>query len=186
MNGIMFIEDLFNKTISGKKTQTRRLGELLGMNDREWKFLSWDENKSNHFAWMENKRNGKTICVRPRYRCDEILFLKEPYISLPDGNILYKYNGDKSNEWENKMFMPEKRARHFIRITDVRIEPLLSISDYDAIREGIELPKNTCTMYEGIFRDEYLMLWDKINKKEAPAYTNPYCFVYDYELTIKC
>ena len=41
-------------------------------------------------------------------------------------------------KWKNKLFMPEKYARYFIQITDIKIQKLHDISEKEAINEGIE------------------------------------------------
>jgi hypothetical protein len=120
MTGISFIEPLFHGVVSGKKTQTRRI--------------------------MKPMPDGVIIKkYTPRYRKGEVLYLKEPYvIDLAQKRVTYKYGNNSGEAWQmpkwgNKLFMPEKFARYFIEITDVRAELLQDISDEDCIREGIEL-----------------------------------------------
>jgi hypothetical protein len=167
--------------------------------------------------------------VKPKYKPWETLYLKEPYCLECDfrqnedgkewtasGKILYRYGGDRIpghakdsfGKWQNrnKLFMPEKYARYYIRITDVRAERLQEISDEDCIKEGII---ETCSIaedyYDPVFengidmsrkinggmiiqydspREAYAALIDKISGKGAWE-SNPFVWVYDFELTSK-
>lgn len=74
-----------------------------------------------------------------RYKVGEILFLKEPYFINEDGSIDYKFDNKTGHKkWENKLFMPEKYARHYIRIIDKRQEYLQDITTEECLKEGIE------------------------------------------------
>jgi hypothetical protein len=87
--------------------------------------------------------------VRPRYQPGEILFLKEPYhIARPihhpkDEEYWYAFDfgpilRSTMYDWSNKLFMPERAARHFIQITDVTAQRLNDITKEDAIAEGFK------------------------------------------------
>jgi hypothetical protein len=100
MRGICFKEQLFDLTVKGRKTVTRRMVD--------------------------------------RYNIGETLYLKEPYFINADGSIDYKFdNRVKREKWKNKLFMPERHARYFIRIKDKRNENLCDISYIECLREGI-------------------------------------------------
>lgn len=137
----MFIEPLFHKVINGGKTQTRRVVKQL-----------------NHT--LDNPKYCEYVLttLNPKYKLGEILYLKEPFVCYEETcqelktnasglKIAYKYGnnisieditGDDSAKWNNKLFMPESAARHFIQITGIRAERLQDISDEDCFREGIE------------------------------------------------
>jgi hypothetical protein len=159
MKGIMFIEPMFHKVVSGEKTQTRRV-----INPQP-DFIS------ENFHWAK-KNNGNVIL--PRYSVGETLYLKEPYkfseytdfsvdlttkysaavreiswveVELEYGikhdgmddiiNSIYRRQEKSKDGWLNKMFMPEWCAVHLIEITGVRCERLQDISDSDCVKEGI-------------------------------------------------
>lgn len=190
MKGICFKENMFNQILYGEKIQTRRL--------------------------VKDKP--------PKYKVGETLFLKEPYqfnyhlvqqsISYEptSEDIVYKFLKNTSTsemleeKWENKLFMPEKFARYFIKITAVKKEKLHDISEIDAIKEGIEFSrpipfgyKNYITpsnyfdktkMYQvdDTFKPEYsgavmsfLSLWEKINKGNV-FNENPDVYAYSFEI----
>ena len=185
MKGIMFKEDLFKLTIERIKTQTRRTVnvpddyELINHNDITG-YTTF------HYNIMDGKA-GMIHGMYPRYRKGGTVYLKEPFIIDPppskDGCqiVVYKYGNNDSfhrTGWKNKMFMPEKYARYFIKITNVRIQKLNEISEPDAIAEGIN---EIIHIYPVL---AFEALWKKINGKESWS-ANPYVWAYDYELTEK-
>jgi len=181
MKGIMFKEDMFKAVIEGRKTQTRRIVKidpsfnLIGKGITG--FTTFEDSKLNIYG------------VYPRYDNREVIYLKEPYMLI--NNIpYYRYNDEKESnggllKWKNKMFMPEKYARYFIKITNVRVERLQDISEEDSMTEGISLPnyaEQTITDVRypepsAIFQD----LWNSINGSESWD-INPWVWVYTFEL----
>ena len=199
MKGICFKEPLFLATIEGRKTQTRRVmkpqpsmyrqtvGKLLGM-----------------FNINPSALRGE---MKPRYKVGEVVYLKEPYASSYNEETdkwepIYKYGGPHyfdidggSVKWKSKLWMPETKARYFIRITDVRAERLQDISDEDCCREGIVL-RPECEQSAIVFglflegghvsnlgstpREAYGALIDAINGKGTWD-SNPFVWVYEYE-----
>lgn len=97
--------------------------------------------------------------------------------------------------WTNKMFVKPELMPHQIRTTNVRIERLNDISDNDCLAEGII--KGQCGSADTHFmdayyvpneiqpyctpKDAYVALIDKVGKK-GDWDSNPYVFVYDFEL----
>lgn len=192
MKGICFIEPLFGKVAKREKTQTRRI------------------------ITPEPKiQNGWIVKPKSKYKIGEIVYLKEPHVCYQETyqelmtnasglEIAYKYGNNLSIEditgnselkWGNKLFMPEKCARYFIKITGVRAERLQDISEEDCIKEGI--------MYAPIqslaWQDKLTPMWSNgINRYKTPqeAYAalinsingkgtwekNPWVWVYDFEL----
>ena len=190
MKGICFIEQLFHATIKGRKTQTRRTMEQP---------ISFEGICGGVYI---GKPIGKKGFIKPRYKVGEIVYLKEPY-SLDalafDGEITYKFDNPNNEivsgglEYENKRCMPAKYARYFIKITAVRCERLQNISDEDCMKEGIYKHISHAKAYwkngfDGLMfyakRHAYAALINKINGKGTWE-SNPYVWVYDYELTDK-
>lgn len=114
---------------------------------------------------------------KPRYQPGEVVYLKEPYkIGFDDHLPYYKYLTDIKlpagiDRWENKLFMPAKYARYFIRIKDVRVENVGDISNDDAICEGFNSKENFINTFTKINK---LKIWDR-----------PWVFAYTFELTEK-
>ena len=177
MKGICFKENLFNQIIYAEKTQTRRLAK-----DKP-----------------------------ARFKIGEVVYLKEPYIVNEDENFVeYKYANDDIvdraiRKWKNKLFMPEKFARYFIKITGVKKQKLHEITEVDAIKEGVEFSRPIPVGFKNYitpsnyfdknktydvdsFKKKYsgaemsfLSLWEKINKGNVFE-ENPEVYVYDFEV----
>ncbi len=75
------------------------------------------------------------------------------------------------------MFMSEKDARTFIKITEVKIEHLQDITIEDIKAEGIEEGLTDIGYYYA-----FGQLWNSINGKTYPWGLNPYVWVYTYKL----
>ncbi len=195
MKGICFKEPLFMATIEGKKTQTRRI-----MSPQPSMFRHTITSLMQMFNLNPSALKGT---MKPRYKVGEVVYLKEPYFKL--SNIMfYKYDSTRTAEiapylWKNKLFMPTEAARYFIRITAVRAEKLQDISDKDCIKEGIEKIGPRSYMFTGLEVKKkydgdgiastspqvvYKEIIDRINGKGTWA-SNPWVWVYDYELTVK-
>lgn len=144
---------------------------------------------------------------KPRYSVGDVVVLTEPTqiveFDVPYGFcLLYPWDNKrvwfheseitnaeyfKINKWKNAykqqpaMFMLESFARHFVRISEVRQEPLQDISDEDCIAEGIQiLPYPAVNEYP---RVAFESLWDSINgKKPGRRWAdNPMVFAYGQE-----
>ena len=118
----------------------------------------------------------------------------------------YEKNIQKASEYiswmehpgfNNKLFVAADRMIHEIRITNVRIERLQDISDEDCLKESVvkcdaEDCNNRCYLMSKCDfchcgnakytpREAYAALIDKVGKKGTWD-SNPYVFVYDFEL----
>lgn len=148
MKGILFTEILFHKVVDKTKTQTRRGGKSLAVineNPDKWTLKAFGAPNGEPLALLLNLdgNEDKTIVVKPRYEVGDILFLKEPYHLLGEDetgiDIIYKYDDNDAKKWANKLFMPQRYARYFARVTDVKLERLYSISDEDCMKEGVDV-----------------------------------------------
>lgn len=181
MQGICFIEPMFKAVIEGRKTVTRRIAHVI----KEQLTIA-----------------GEPKTANPKYKIEEILYLKEPYIDdLDMDHIFYKFNpyhiemlkssGYKkeismAKFWKNKLFMPEDKARYFIRIKDIALDRLCNISELDCFMEGIIYYPNFRRFYNGYAffassRGAYADLIDRINGKGTWV-ENPHVFRYEFEL----
>ncbi|BCM89102.1 hypothetical protein IAD21_00946 [Abditibacteriota bacterium] len=110
--------------------------------------------------------------------------------------------GDKEPmEWRPSIFMPRWASRLTLEITDIRVERLQSISEEDAMAEGVEknvlpgyehewketdgwrdylLPKFADCWPEENARDSFASLWRSINGADSYE-TNPFCWVLTFK-----
>jgi len=193
MKGILFKEDMFKLVVEGKKTQTRRIiKDVPGY----WDLIGKGITQLTAFI---KPGTGEMLNVYPRYRPWEIVYLKEPFfIPVPFvgfNTILYKYLSAPTwvEKWKNKLFMPEKYARYFILIKQVKVEKLCDISGPDAIAEGFGEKTRIKGLFKyGIYgkaRIKFWKKWDEIHGtgsfiKLSPLEI-PWVWVYEFELIKK-
>lgn len=184
---------LTDAVLSGRKTQTRRI------------IPSADHTNS----WLEgtlvitDKKGCKQIMaqfsdkrVLSAYAIGEVVAIARAYKDIPELPLLSKQGVGKLKQspgWRNKMFVKPSLMPHYIRITDIRVERLQDISDEDCLKEGIWRDDNvglegTTYWYHGLsnssFRtpqEAYASLINRISGKGTWE-SNPYVFVYDFEL----
>ena len=187
----MFSEAMFHATIEGRKTQTRRIinSKTIEKLDEYW---SWRECALSQCT-SEISVEADATTSFASYRVGETVYIKEPYSFGLEDETVYKYSSleIKGYKWENKLFMPAKYARYFIKITGVRCERVQDISDEDCLKEGIKpIPQkyNAAFIYnyggsdcENTPKRAYAELFDSINGKGTWG-SNPYVWVYDYKL----
>lgn len=180
MKKIMF-NDKYCLTLSvlnGEKTMTRRVlrdNVPLG---------NWDE----------------TIKHLP-YKVGDIIAIAQPYKDIIESlpmysNAILDEVGMSRKEfkagWTNKMFVRADLLPHHIRITDVKVEHLQSISDEDILCEGIRKVYDNSSHYyvykylsDGhIFytpREAFASLIDKVSGKGTWG-SNPWVVAYSFEL----
>jgi len=97
--------------------------------------------------------------IEPTYKKDTTIYVKRA-----------------TKEYPNKMFCPERLAEIFLDVVDVRGERLQDISEVDCKLEGVQLPRNTATMWDGIYKAGYQAMWESISGKGSWD-KNPYVFV---------
>ena len=219
MKGLMFKPEMVEAIAQGRKTVTRRLDGLKEINREPEKYepmpvitgATWMP--ALWCFYTEDSFNG--IDVKPRYHPGEVVYLKEGWrlgwyrykkdaevtfkddvrIAFPWNEWLEKHTQfgagklDGGDQWRSSMFLPEKFARTFLRIKDVRPERLQEITEEDAIKEGIQYWQEV-----DMFRDyskpydaaawsrdpiySYQTLWDSINKPPFDWDSN--CWVWRY------
>lgn len=184
MKKIMFNNKygLTQAVLEGRKTQTRRT------------FL-----KPGEETILYGKTSEYLISVKSRYKVGETIAIAQSYkdihaeILREVGDLDLKKEFLQSKGYTNKMFVKAERMPHAIRITNIRVQRLQDISEDDCLAEGIWRADNvglegTTYWYHGLvnsfFRtpqEAYASLIDRISGKGTWE-SNPYVFVYDFEL----
>ena len=202
MKKIMFNDKygLTQAVLEGRKTQTRRTflkpGEDTLLNGITPQYL---------ISVRSRYKVGETVAIAQKY---EDLIKNDEFYRLGGKNGMPLECIKYERGCHNKMFVRAELMPHHIRITKIRMERLQDISDEDCLKEGICRSdiKNTLwgvapirgegesgTTYEHsvlgygpwhLFHSvkrAYASLIDLISGKGTWA-SNPYVFVYDFEL----
>lgn len=200
MKGILFRPEIWQAKQKVLETYgmavTRRLDGLKEINKEPdmWK-PSYTYNDipqpDDNGYWFSNETTGNTCFIKPRYQVGDIVYIKEAYWQDSEGDIYYKAdwidrNGiviqPRNGRWRSPMFLPERFARYFIKILDVRPERLNDITEADAIAEGMtgELYHKTTDSFLTCARDVFQWYWDSINLKH-PWAKNEWVWAYQFE-----
>lgn len=191
MKKIMFNDHygLTQAVLDGRKTQTRRIA-YISQHEADVLTGKIPTCPKQHIADCMHKA---------RYKVGEVVAVAQSYDSIYNEQGLE--SGLKNHKgWRNKLFVAADKMPHRIRITDVRVERLQAISDEDCIAEGIYKDDGK-TYFNGYAfqivrikygnmlakqwystpREAYAALIDKILGK-GTFQSNPYVFVYEFEL----
>lgn len=188
---------LTKAVLAKRKTQTRRIitnKEMLEIirkvDSPASLFLVYDKFVLNPY-WRKRFINNRRSM---RYQMNETVAIAQPYadITPPVDWVKCMIRKEKLG-WNNKMFVRAEDMPHHIRITNIRIERLQDIKSEDCLKEGLWRAgdvglEGTTYWYHGLanssFRtpqDAYASLIDRISGKGTWE-SNPYVFVYDFEL----
>lgn len=121
-------------------------------------------------------------CVKSM--CDTTPQTYEDSDSVTEGCWIYRADYTESDQnrvcWHPSIHMPKEAARIFLRVKDVRAEPLKNIKYFDCLAEGIPYRQ----MEDDIIRD-FAELWDStIKPADRASYgweANPWVWVIEFE-----
>lgn len=208
---ILFSTAMVEAIIAGRKTQTRRIIKPKPAAETDISYmpnepLNWT---GEWFPYKWETEEGETICNHPKYNVGDILWVRETwrltdFLHPSDDNYGFVYkaseNGrlwqssDEEWKWRPSLFMPKEACRLFLEVTNVRTERLQSISEEDAIAEGVDMEFDTYLDYEqkntlGSYYllsaiDSYESLWAKINGQKSWD-ENPYVWAITFKL-VEC
>lgn len=200
MKKIMFNDKygLTQAVLEGRKTQTRRIAYTVG----RWRDIMVRQD-------LEGVNKGKAclfgdgrLLAKSAYKLGETIAIAQKYEDMAKDDDLFRLFSKKGillgriifeKGCHNKMFVRADLMAHHIRITNIRVERLQDISEEDCLKEGIWRDDNvglegTTYWYHGLanssFRtakEAYAALIDNISGKDTWE-SNPYVFVYDFEL----
>jgi len=222
---ILFNTEMVRAILDGRKTCTRRLVKPQPKSKLCYTFAGSDSdtwgypNRTAHEIWGEEFKLPNDITEEelskrwnPPYHTDDILYVRETWCGLPvneaghmRGHTIYYYKADGElrpkgwrGTWHPSIHMPKEAARIWLKVTDVRVERLQSITVEGAIREGAEGEKCHHTN-AGAFgctdclntgwieppQVEFMQIWNStIKKSDIDRYgwdANPWVWVIEFE-----
>lgn len=200
MKKIMFNDryGLTQAVLEGRKTQTRRIAYTFG----RLKGLTCRQDLEGVNKGRACLFEGGILLAKSAYKLSETIAIAQKYDDLVKDDEFYRLCGIHGMPLEcikyekgctNKMFVRADLMPHHIRITRIRVERLQDISEEDCLAEGIwrahEVGLEGVTYWYTRLanspyrtaREAYAALIDKISGK-GTWQSNPYVFVYDFEL----
>lgn len=198
---ILFNTEMVRAILDGRKTCTRRIVKDDIPDDAVWGYTAFTPKGYISCRGTFADGYGEKFFKLP---CEpgDILYVRETWKKAPNG--YYYYEDWQRNDiadvtkWHPSIHMPKEVARIWLKVTDVRVERLQSITEEGAIREGAEGEKchhtNAgafgCTdcMNTGWIEPpqvEFMQIWDStIKKSDLDRYgwdANPWVWVIEFE-----
>ena len=207
---ILFSTPMVQAILENRKTMTRRTYGLENVNvaPHTWELNKVTQVKGEKWMHLMFEFQGvlgenDSMKVFPKFNIGDHIWVREiffearkwkKYPLFADSNE-FIFKADKNafigeHKWKSSLFMPKEAARLWLEVTGVRCERLFSISQSDALAEGVEY------IYDPDFikykqyeqnefllkypRDSFLSLWRKINGKDS-ATQNPWVWVYEFK-----
>lgn len=190
MKKIMFSDDycLTKAVLDGTKTMTRRIVPLSLLE----KYDVWYEDFIYKPIGEENYLSlEEYVLKRTTYKVGEVIAIAQSYYTI--GKPQYDKFGNGVPGNSNKMFTRAELMPHHIKITDVRVERLQSISDEDILKEGVwqypklrayHVSKATGFAPDVAFltaREAFAYLIDRISGRGTWG-SNPWVVAYEFKL----
>ena len=219
MKPILFNTQMAQAILEGRKTTTRRIIKV----DSKLDFIGCSSTGDDFDTATFGKGSFDKLLdaeikerIKAPYMPNDILYVRETWqISNPMGDFArndrtaeYVYKAgyakgkripisiDKEKNlgvWKPSIHMPKEAARIFLKVIDVRVERLQSITHKDVIYEGTTYDEemfkfNICLgqdKAEFFLKSNFKDLWDStVNKKDIDKYgfnANPWVWVIEFE-----
>lgn len=183
--------------IDGRKTQTRRVITSENAQDADdWHF------SHEHGLWESGVMgDGGPMAHGEWVRCPygrpgERLYVKETFAKDVPGCLRgISYRADHSDPrgdgpahpmtWRPSIFMPRWASRISLEVAAVRVERLQSISEGDAVTEGVDSISMDDVPRQATWcrRDDFAQLWNSINAKRGYGWgVNPWVWVVSFRV----
>lgn len=142
------------------------IGEIVYIKEVFYQYGKWVDD-----GITDKGRKSWKFCPDTTAKFKEVRYLDNPPANIQDAT--YRGLG-----WYKRtpLFMEERQARHKIRITDIRVERIQSITEMDAKLEGVEYECKHGCYYLG-----FESLWKNINGANTWE-DNVFVWVYTFEL----
>ena len=192
---IMFSDDycLTKAVLDGTKTMTRRMLKVpKTCNGKEvYSFNILTNSVGTQCVDLVDENGGVLGSWKPHYEVGEVVAIAQSYNTI--GKTQYDKFGNGVPGNSNKMFVRAELLPHHIRITDVKVERLQSISGADILKEGVwqypklrayHVSKATGFAPDVAFltaREAFAYLIDRISGRGTWG-SNPWVVAYEFKL----
>ena len=178
---ILFSAPMIRAILSGAKTQTRRTVHPMHMSITG-ELLRYPYGEPGDRLWArETWAHDADSLEMLRALVDDIMPTRDygPYYRATGA---YEGSGLR---WRPSIHMPRWASRITLEVTDVRVERLQSISEEDALAEGVDPLEWSGGPANADARAAFRELWESINGKRAPWATNPWVWAISFRRLAK-
>jgi len=145
--------------------------------DRLWVKETWADVNTESGPAIAYRSGGMHFCTDDAYPVE---YERYPgcEFSMWLGDLLRREPG---HAWRPSIHMPRWASRLALEITDVRAQRLQSISEEDALAEGVWLDPPDAHGFRSELRPAFRELWDSLNAKRGLGWAvNPWVFAYTF------
>ena len=198
---ILFSTEMVRAILNGRKTQTRRVLKFDPTANMEY----WEDprpelikfsninNDPYWSVWVGDR--AMDICKCPYGAVGDSLWVREtwavhvcshekPSELYHPQRVWYKTEDDTTHQyrgkWRPSIFMPRWASRITLEVTNVKVQHLWEISEYDMNKEGVPSPSDNAGMH---WVTPWVKLWDSINEDRGYGWeTNPFVWVVEFKV----
>lgn len=209
---ILFSGPMVKAILENRKTMTRRVMKPQPPAGYDAPILLTE----TEYGFRKPSQGHRPFFATPSYQVGDRLWVKETYAErrdvdwriAPDKARHYAHYKAEDNwvpkdpmnwheylGWKSGRFMPKCLARLWLEVTAVRAERLQSITEEDAIAEGVgagfqmnggwpdyqHIRNGVCELTQDTAVMSFATLWDSINGKTHPWESNPWCWCYTFK-----
>ena len=201
---IIFSGDSVRAILAGKKTQTRRIMNVGNHARAQFGSLrngvaSFHDSIPDDPCPLEVRCRqgvpGDRLWVKERFFFGQAPPDDYPLIHYAANSQAFAHDGKSvcphpehypsryAGPWTSPLFMPRWASRLPLEVVNIRVERLQSITEDDAIAEGVDeisirsVPRNATFCR----RDDFAHLWEILNRKRASWDSNPWVWVVQFK-----
>ena len=163
---IIFSGPMVRALLAGRKTQTRRVGPGVKLDDLDWSTIRTGTAKREHIKFPYAV--GDRLWVRETFRGAAGYDDLSP-AGFGNKPVWHEADGEPGENWwflskraQPAIHMPRIYSRITLTVIDVRVQRLQEISEEDAEAEGVA-PKLFGAEHGGEYRRAYITLWNTLN-----------------------
>lgn len=187
---ILFSGKMVREILNGHKTQTRRVIKPLPpawLTQFGYTIFTPDGHISGRGVYDDNIGEKYFRC--PYGKIGGHLWVRETWGMLPHpkqaSQTIYKADNEIDlDKWKPSIHMPRWASRITLKVTDIRVERLQSITDGDVAKEGVTWGTSIVLHPEiSPARKAFKALWNEINAKRGFSWdVNPWVWVVSFEV----
>lgn len=199
---MLFSGPMVEAILDGRKTQTRRMNKLNGVNKYpgDWKLKQLTREFIARFHNLFDDHN-KDLVYCPFGSIGDRLWVREAFCPDWSDDIIYRADGGSAKEagypkepkWKPSIHMKRTQSRINLEITDIRVERLQDISKKDIYAEGVilknrpdEFSKDSVLSVDGMsylsWATAWISLWNSINEKRGLGWDkNPWVWALTFK-----
>lgn len=186
---ILFNTEMVRKIIEERKTVTRRI-----VSQSVWENFVFEGGKVINY--LDKKRNIlESPLYKAPYQPGDILYVREKWCENPNYKEFY-YAAKRAPgvsapyglRWRPSIHMPKEAARIWLKVTDVRVERLHTMTLDDYLNEGVSVRPEAFNDPENAYlqaKENFIAIWDgTIKQANREIYgwdANPWTWVIAFE-----